>query len=51
MWQQPTPFKEFKDLLLSHKTFEEVSLYPRLDEELDEKQKNEIVSRIRQMVK
>jgi iron-sulfur cluster repair protein YtfE (RIC family) len=51
MWQQPTPFKEFKDLLLSHKTFEEVSLYPRLDEELSEKQKMEIVSRIRQMVK
>jgi len=51
MWQQPTPFKEMKDLLLSHKTFEEVSLYPHLDQDLDEKQKNEIISRIRQMVK
>lgn len=51
MWQQPTPFTELKNLLISHKTFEEVSLYPRLDEDLDEKQKMEIVSRIRQMVK
>jgi iron-sulfur cluster repair protein YtfE (RIC family) len=50
MWQQPTPFKDLKDLLISHKMFEEVSLYPKLDEELDEKQKNEIISRIRQMV-
>ncbi len=51
MWQQPTPFREMKELLLSHKTFEEVSLYPRLDQDLDEKQKTEIISRIRQMVK
>ncbi len=50
MWQKPPPFRELKELLLSHKTFEEVSLYPRLDQDLDEKQKTEIVSRIRQMV-
>ena len=50
MWQQPPPFGELKELLLSHKTFEEVSLYPHLDQDLDEKQKTEIISRIRQMV-
>lgn len=50
MWQQPTPFREMKELLLSHKTFEEVSLYPRLDQDLDDKQKTEIINRIRQMV-
>jgi iron-sulfur cluster repair protein YtfE (RIC family) len=51
MWQKPTPYQELKDLLLSHKTFEEVSLYPRLDQDLDEKQKTEIINRIKQMVK
>jgi iron-sulfur cluster repair protein YtfE (RIC family) len=50
MWQLPLAFTEFKELLVSHKTFEEVSLYPKLDQELDETQKQQIVSRIRQMV-
>ena len=51
MWQKPTPYQDLKTLLLSHKTFEEVSFYPLLDQDLSDAQKNEIISRIKQMVK
>jgi iron-sulfur cluster repair protein YtfE (RIC family) len=50
MWKKPAHFDEFKELLLSHKTFEETSLYPKLDQELNQTQKEEIVKRIKEFV-
>ena len=35
MWQRPIDYDDFKELILAHKTFEEASLYPKLDQELD----------------
>ena len=39
MWQRPIDYDEFKELIMAHKTFEEVSLYPKLDQELNASQK------------
>lgn len=50
MWNKPVHYHEFKELLVAHKTFEEVSLYPKLDQELTDPQKQEIITRIRQIV-
>lgn len=50
MWNRPVQYHEFKELLTAHKTFEEVSLYPKLDQELTEKQKQEIITKIREIV-
>jgi iron-sulfur cluster repair protein YtfE (RIC family) len=48
--QHPCDFDEFKKLLMNHKTFEENTVYPKLDQELDETQKKTIVDRISQIV-
>jgi hemerythrin superfamily protein len=40
----------FKEILASHRRFEEESLYPQLDQELDENQKMRIVSRIQEIL-
>jgi iron-sulfur cluster repair protein YtfE (RIC family) len=49
-WQRPVKFEEFRELLLTHKTFEEVSLYPKLDQELTVPQKEEIIKKIREIL-
>jgi iron-sulfur cluster repair protein YtfE (RIC family) len=46
MWQRPIDYNEFKDLIMAHKTFEEESLYPKLDQELDVSQKEDIIKKI-----
>jgi len=50
MWQRPVHYDEFKELIMAHKTFEEVSLYPKLDQELDASQKEEIMKKIREII-
>ena len=35
---------------MAHKTFEEASLYPKLDQELTNAQKDEIIKKIREIV-
>ncbi len=35
---------------MAHKTFEEISLYPKLDQELTVAQKEEIINKIREIV-
>jgi len=50
MWQRPVHFEEFRELLLTHKTFEEASLYPKLDQELSVPQKEEIIKKIREIL-
>jgi len=39
-------FSKFKNLLINHKNFEEKNVYPNLDQELDNSQKNSIFERI-----
>jgi iron-sulfur cluster repair protein YtfE (RIC family) len=50
MWQRPIDYDEFKELIMTHKTFEEASLYPKLDQELDVSQKEEIMKKIREII-
>jgi hypothetical protein len=50
MWQRPINYDEFKELIMAHKTFEEVSLYSKLDQELDVSQKEEIMKKIREII-
>ena len=50
MWQRPIDYDEFKELIMAHKTFEEASLYPKLDQELDVSQKEEIMKKIREII-
>lgn len=40
----------FKEFLKDHREFEEEEFYPRLDKELDEKQKNRLISKINEIV-
>jgi hemerythrin-like domain-containing protein len=40
----------FKDFLIRHREFEEQKVYPRLDESLDEKEKQHIIAKINEMV-
>jgi len=50
MWQRPIDYNDFKELIMAHKTFEEASLYPKLDQELDVSQKEEIMKKIREII-
>jgi iron-sulfur cluster repair protein YtfE (RIC family) len=50
MWNRPVQYHEFKELILAHKTFEEASLYPKLDQDLTVSQKEEIIKKIREIV-
>lgn len=50
LWQRSIDYNEFTELIMAHKTFEEVSLYPKLDQELDVLQKEEIIKKIREIV-
>lgn len=49
MWNRPVKYQEFKELIMAHKTFEEASLYPKLDQELTVVQKEEIINKIREI--
>ncbi len=49
-WQRPVKFEEFRRLLTEHKTFEEETVYPKLDEELSVPQKEEIIKKIREVL-
>lgn len=42
-------FEGFKQVLNTHRTFEEQQLYPKLDQELGEEQKQAIINRIREI--
>jgi hemerythrin superfamily protein len=48
--QRISDFDAFAEVLMNHKTFEENSLYPKLDQELEETQKKMIVDRISQIL-
>jgi len=50
LWNRPVQYHEFKEFIVAHKTFEEVSLYPKLDQELTDSQKQEIIKKIREIV-
>ena len=42
-------FQGFKELLIKHKGFEEEELYPKIDQELSEKDKQNIINRIQEI--
>ena len=50
MWQRPIDYTAFKEFIMAHKTFEEASLYPKLDQELDVSQKEEIIRKIHEII-
>jgi len=50
MWNKSVQYNEFKESIIAHKTFEEASLYPKLDQELTVAQKDEIIKKIREIV-
>ncbi|PNX47142.1 MAG: hypothetical protein BV459_05040 [Thermoplasmata archaeon M11B2D] len=50
LWNRPVQYDEFKERIVAHKTFEEVSLYPKLDQELTDQQKQQIITKIREIV-
>lgn len=50
MWNRPVQFHKFKEFIVAHKTFEEVSLYPKFDQELTIAQKDDIIKKIREIV-
>jgi hemerythrin superfamily protein len=43
-------FQGFKEMLKNHKDFEEGNLYPKLEQELPESEKNEIIQRINEII-
>ena len=47
--RKPFDFNELKKLLVRHKTFEEKSIYPVIDQEIDEGEKVFIIDRIKQI--
>jgi hypothetical protein len=47
---KPVSLSEVRELLIQHKTFEEQSIYPPLDKELDEAEKAFIIERISEIV-
>jgi len=49
-WQRSVRFEDFRQLLLDHKTFEEETVYPKLDHELTVQQKEEIIKKIREIL-
>ncbi len=48
--KRPVDFIGLKEKLTNHKKFEEESLYPKLDQELEVTQKEDIVSKIKDLV-
>ncbi|MBN2066368.1 MAG: hemerythrin domain-containing protein [Candidatus Thermoplasmatota archaeon] len=48
--QNITDVSGFKTLLMEHRSFEELEVYPQLDQALTEEQKQTIVAKIREMM-
>lgn len=46
----PEKISEFKKVLMKHRTFEEVEVYPKLQETLSEKQKNQIIEKVKMIL-
>ncbi len=46
----PTGFLAFKQQLMKHKTFEETEVYPKLDQNLTDQQKQAIINKITEIV-
>lgn len=46
----PEKVSEFKKVLMKHRTFEEVEVYPKLQETLSEKQKNQIIEKVKMIL-
>jgi hemerythrin superfamily protein len=47
--REPFDLNELKRLLVKHKTFEEKSIYPVIDQEIDEDEKSYIIDRIKEI--
>ena len=47
--QNPLCITDFKKILVKHKNFEEISIYPVLDQELTEDKKRFIINRIKEI--
>ena len=45
--QSPEKVSEFKKVLVKHKTFEEIDVYPKLQDTLTEEQKNQIIEKVK----
>jgi len=45
-----TGLYDFKNFLSKHRIYEEKEVYPKLDEALDEKQKNQIINKINEII-
>lgn len=48
--QNPEKVSEFKKVLMKHRTFEEVEVYPKLQETLSEKQKDQIIEKVKMIL-
>jgi len=48
--QTPEKVSEFKKVLMKHRTFEEVEVYPKLQETLSEKQKDQIIEKVKMIL-
>lgn len=47
---KPTDLYGFKDFLMGHKTFEEKEVYPKLDNDMDNKSKKIILDKINEII-
>ncbi len=48
--QTPEKVSEFKKVLVNHRTFEEIDVYPKLEETLTEEQKNLIIKKVKMII-
>jgi len=46
----PEKVSEFKKVLMKHRNFEEVDVYPKLQETLTEEQKNKIIDKVKTII-
>jgi hemerythrin superfamily protein len=48
--QTPEKVSEFKKVLVKHRTFEEIDVYPKLQEALTDEQKNQIIEKVKTII-
>jgi len=48
--QTPEKVSEFKKVLVKHRTFEEIDVYPKLEETLTADQKNQIIEKVKMII-
>jgi hemerythrin superfamily protein len=48
--QTPEKVSEFKKVLMKHRTYEEVEVYPKLQETLSDEQKNQIIKKVKTII-